>query len=242
MSNKHKSSKNFHYIYGKHTVLAALQNPKRHIQNILCTEEIFNSNQQLISNFAYQITTMESLMRLFGLKQNHQGIAAYVQTIFLNHIEDINIKNPNCKIVILDQITDPHNIGAIIRSAASFNISSIILPKDNTPAENALIAKTASGALEIVPVLKVTNITRILEYLKKQNFWIIGLDGYADHILTSKMLAGKIAIVLGSEDKGIRSLVKETCDQLARIAISNKVESLNVSNAASIAFYLSSVP
>ncbi|WP_341763929.1 23S rRNA (guanosine(2251)-2'-O)-methyltransferase RlmB [Candidatus Tisiphia endosymbiont of Beris chalybata] len=235
-----KNTKAFHYIYGKHTVLAALKNPRRHIQNILCTEEIFYSNKNLLTNFPYEITKMDFLTRLFGLNHNHQGIAAYVKTIFSDHITDINTVNPNCTIAVLDQITDPQNIGAIIRSAASFNIATIILPADNTPDENSTIAKTASGALELVQIIKVTNLRRTLEYFKKQNFWIIGLDGHADQLLTTKMLSGKVVIVLGSEDKGIRRLVKETCDSLAKISISPQVESLNVSNAAAIAFYLSS--
>ncbi|XVN42697.1 MAG: 23S rRNA (guanosine(2251)-2'-O)-methyltransferase RlmB [Candidatus Rickettsia vulgarisii] len=240
MKNKIKILKDFHYIYGKHTVFAALNNPKRSIKNILCTEEIFNANKKLISNFSYEITKMDSLNRLFGFNQNHQGIAAIVKTIFSNHIEDIDLTNSNCKIAILDQVTDPQNIGAIIRSAASFNITAIILPADNTPDENATIAKTASGTLELVQIVKVVNLKASIEYLKKQNFWVIGLDGQASEYINSKMLSGKAAIVLGSEDKGIRRLVKENCDYLAKILISDKVESLNVSNAAAIAFYIAS--
>lgn len=240
MKNKDKISKDFHYIYGKHTVFAALNNPKRNIKNILCTEEIFNANKKLISNFPYEITKMDSLNRLFGINQNHQGIAAVVKTIFSSNIEDIDLSNPNCKIAILDQITDPQNIGAIIRSAASFNITAIILPSDNTPDENAAIAKTASGTLELVQIVKLVNLSKSIEYLKKHNFWIIGLDGQGSEYINSKMLLGKVAIVLGSEDKGIRRLVKENCDHLAKIPISDKVESLNVSNAAAIAFYIAS--
>lgn len=237
MKNKVKISKDFHYVYGKHTVFAALNNPKRHIQKILCTEDIFNANKKLISNFAYEITKIDSLNRLFGLNQNHQGIAAAVKTIFFNRIEDIDLSNSNCKIAILDQITDPQNIGAIIRSAASFNITAIILPADNTPDENAAIAKTASGTLELVQIVKVVNLRASIEYLKKQNFWVVGLDGQASEYINNQILSGKVAIVLGSEDKGIRRLVKENCDYLVKIPILDKVESLNVSNAAAIAFY-----
>ncbi|WP_375326411.1 23S rRNA (guanosine(2251)-2'-O)-methyltransferase RlmB [Candidatus Tisiphia endosymbiont of Nemotelus uliginosus] len=241
MTNNPKHPKDFYYIYGKHTVLAALKNPKRHIQNILCTEEIFSSNNNLLSKFPCEITKMDSFTRLFGLNQNHQGIAAYVKTIFLNNIVDINTTDPNCKIAVLDQVTDPQNIGAIIRSAASFNITAIILPTDNTPNENATIAKTASGVLELVQIIKVTNLRWALEYLKKQNFWIVGLDSNATQFLHPKILTGKVVIVLGSEDKGIRRLVKKTCDSLTKIAISNQIDSLNVSNAAAIVFYLSSL-
>lgn len=241
MRNKAKISKDLYYIYGKHPVFAALSNPKRYIQNVLCTEDIFNLHKNLISNHPYKITNIDYLTRLFGSNHNHQGIAANVKSIFSNRIEDIDITIPNCKVAILDQITDPQNIGAIIRSAASFDITTIILPLDNAPDENATIAKTASGALELVQMVKVTNLRRSIEYLKKHGFWIIGLDGNAKQSLSTKIFSDKMAIVLGSEDKGIRRLVKEACDHLVKIPISSKVESLNVSNAASIAFYLISL-
>ncbi|BFD45587.1 MAG: 23S rRNA (guanosine(2251)-2'-O)-methyltransferase RlmB [Rickettsia endosymbiont of Sergentomyia squamirostris] len=241
MRNKAKISKDLYYIYGKHPVLAALSNPKRYIQNVLCTEDIFNLHKNLISNHPYEITNIDYLTRLFGSNHNHQGIAANVKSIFSNRIEDIDITIPNCKIAILDQITDPQNIGAIIRSAASFDITTIILPLDNAPDENATIAKTASGALELVQMVKVTNLRWSIEYLKKHGFWIIGLDGNAKQSLSTKIFSDRMAIVLGSEDKGIRRLVKEACDHLVKIPISSKVESLNVSNAAAIAFYLISL-
>ncbi|MFU7501113.1 MULTISPECIES: 23S rRNA (guanosine(2251)-2'-O)-methyltransferase RlmB [unclassified Candidatus Tisiphia] len=241
MRNKAKISKDLHYIYGKHPVFAALSNPKRYIQNVLCTEDIFNLHKNLISNHPYEITNIDYLTRLFGSNHNHQGIAANVKSIFSNRIEDIDITIPNCKVAILDQITDPQNIGAIIRSAASFDITTIILPLDNAPDENATIAKTASGALELVQMVKVTNLRWSIEYLKKHGFWIIGLDGNAKQSLSTKIFSDKMAIVLGSEDKGIRRLVKEACDHLVKIPISSKVESLNVSNAAAIAFYLISL-
>ncbi|MCC8372126.1 MAG: 23S rRNA (guanosine(2251)-2'-O)-methyltransferase RlmB [Rickettsia endosymbiont of Pseudomimeciton antennatum] len=238
MRNKSKISKDFYYIYGKHPVFAALSNPKRHIQRVLCTEYIFNLNKNLISNHQYEITNTDSLTRLLGSNHNHQGIAANVKSIFFNHIEDIDITTANCKVAILDQVTDPQNIGAIIRSAASFGITAIILPTDNAPDENATIAKTASGALELVQIVKVTNLRWSIEYLKKHGFWIIGLDGNATQSLNTKIFSDKMAIILGSEDKGIRRLVKEQCDHLVKIPISSKVESLNVSNAAAILFYL----
>ncbi len=240
MKNKIIISKDSLYIYGKHPVFAALNNPKRLIQNILCTEDIFNLNKKLILAHQYQITSSDYLTRLLGPNHNHQNIVVNVKTIFSNRIEDININNPKCKVAILDQITDPQNIGAIIRSAASFDISAIILPADNSPNENATIAKTASGALELVQIIKVTNLRRSMEYLKKHGFWIIGLDSNATQSLNNKIFSDKTAIILGSEDKGIRRLIKENCDHIVKIAISDKMESLNVSNAAAIAFYLAS--
>lgn len=121
MQNKKLDSKNYYYIYGKHPVFSALNNPKRQIEDILCTQMIFDANKKLISSKPYKIVNNDVLSKLLE-NQTHQGIAAKIKPIFSHNIEDINIKNPKCKIAMLDQITDPQNIGAIIRSAAAFNI------------------------------------------------------------------------------------------------------------------------
>ena len=142
------------------------------------------------------------------------------------------------RIVILDQITDPQNIGAIIRSAAAFGITKLILPANNSTDESASIAKAASGCLELVQVAKVANIKTAIETLKRQGFWIVGLDLEGkDNNLNSLSEFNKIAIIIGSEAKGMRRLTNESCDFLIKIPISNKVESLNASNAASIIFH-----
>ncbi len=241
MRNKTKISENFYYMYGKHPVFAALSNPKRHIQKVLCTEDIFNLNKKLISNHPYEITDADYLTRLLGANHNHQRIAASVKSIFSSYIDDIGINTANCKVAILDQVTDPQNIGAIIRSAASFGITAIILPIDNAPNENATMAKTASGTLELVQIVKVINLGCSIEYLKKHGFWIMGLDSKTTQTLNTKIFSDKMAIILGSENKGIRKLVKRKCDYLVKIPISNKVESLNVSNTAAIVFHLTSL-
>lgn len=236
MQNKKLDSKNYYYIYGKHPVFSALNNPKRQIEDILCTQMIFDANKKLINSKPYKIVNNDVLSKLLE-NQTHQGIAAKVKPIFSYNIEDINIKNPKCKIAILDQITDPQNIGAIIRSAAAFNIDAIILPLDNSPNENGTIAKAACGTLELIKIIKVTNLNSCINYLKKHGFWVIGLTGEADDYFTDKLISDKIALIFGSEDKGMRRLVQENCDHLAKIPISDKVESLNVSNAASIIFH-----
>jgi 23S rRNA (guanosine2251-2'-O)-methyltransferase len=243
MTNNNKFSRSpkdsRYHMYGKHAVLAALANKKRRIVNIFCTEEIFKLNQKLIGHYEYEIVDKNFFTKTLGANTVHQGIAATVETIFLNDINDVDISKNNCKIAILDQITDPQNIGSIIRSAASFEIDIIIVPSDNTPNENATIAKAASGSLEFVTIVKVVNIKHTIEYLKKQGFWIIGLDSGSTEFLTKELLTNKIVIVLGSEDAGLRRLTKEACDYLVKIPMSKQIESLNVSNAASIAFYLS---
>jgi 23S rRNA (guanosine2251-2'-O)-methyltransferase len=243
MAHNNKFSKapkdNKYIMYGKHSVLAALANKKRKIINIFCTPEIFKIHQKIISTHKHEIVDKNFLTKILGANILHQGIAATVEPIFLNDINDVDISNNNCKIAILDQITDPQNIGSIIRSAASFEIDVVIMPSDNTPDENATIAKAASGSLEFVTIVKVVNLKNMIEYLKKHDFWIVGLDSGSNEFLTTEILQNKIAIVLGSEDTGLRRLTQEACDYLVKIPMSRQIESLNVSNAASIAFYLS---
>ncbi|MFP3011917.1 MAG: 23S rRNA (guanosine(2251)-2'-O)-methyltransferase RlmB [Rickettsia sp.] len=236
MQNKKLDSKNCYYMYGKHPVFSALNNPKRQIENILCTREIFDTNKKLIGTRSYEIVNNDILSKLLE-NQTHQGIAAKVRPIFSYNLEDVDIKNPKCKIAILDQITDTQNIGAIIRSAAAFDINAIILPQDNSPNESGSIAKAACGTLELIPIIKVTNLRSCMNYLKKHGFWIIGLTGSTNDYFTDKLISDKMALVFGSEDKGMRRLVEETCDYLATIPISKRVKSLNVSNAASIIFH-----
>ncbi|AAU04117.1 tRNA/rRNA methyltransferase [Rickettsia typhi str. Wilmington] len=236
MQNKQLNYQNSYYMYGKHPVFSAINNPKRQIENILCTREIFDINKKLIGTRPYEIVNNYIISKLLK-HQTHQGIAAKVRPIFSYNLDDIDINNPQCKIVILDQITDTQNIGAIIRSAAAFYINAIILPQDNSPNESGSIAKAACGTLELIPIIKVTNLCSYMNYLKKRGFWIIGVTGYANEYFTDKFISDKIALVFGAEDKGMRRLVKETCDYLAKIPISKSVESLNVANAASIIFH-----
>lgn len=230
-----------YYMYGRHPVLAALQNPERRIEKIFCTHEFSKTNQMLLKKRDIEIVEAAHLTKILGPGQNHQGVAAMVHSIFLTNIHEVDLSNSNCKLVILDQISDPQNIGSIIRNAAAFGITAIILPQDNSPQETATIAKIASGTLEQVKIVKVTNLKSTMELLKKEGFWIIGFDGEADEVLSTKLLKGKVVISLGAEDKGLRRLTKETCDHLVKIPMSKTVESLNVSSAASIAFYLSFV-
>ena len=163
---------------------------------------------------------------------------ALVDSIFKNKIEDLDFTDGKDRIVILDQVTDPQNIGAIIRSAAAFGINKLILPSDNAPDENAGIAKAACGCLELIQIAKVTNIKNTIEKLKKMDFWIAGLDTDGKGDINDISEIDKLAIIIGSEGKGMRRLTLTHCDFLIKIPISKQVESLNASNAASIIFYL----
>lgn len=243
MNNKKKYSKRNPYskayiMYGKHAVISALSNPCRIIKKVYCTADYLKDFQYLIEKYEYEIVQSEHLSNMLPKNTSHQNIAVLTESIFKEDITYLNLNHPACKLVILDQITDIQNIGAIIRSAAAFNIDAIIVTVDNSPEENAALAKAAVGTLEVIPIVKVVNLKQTIDYLKKKNFWIIGLDSNTDQNISADLLAGKVAIIMGSEGKGMRKLTKENCDHILKIPMSNKTESLNVSNAAAIAFYL----
>jgi 23S rRNA (guanosine2251-2'-O)-methyltransferase len=228
--------KNSYFIYGKHSALAVLTNQKRKIIEVLCSKDIFTEDKPIIEKFRYRITDNKELNKMLP-NILHQGIAVKVESITIYDIKELDLSNPNYKIAILDQITDSHNIGAIIRSAAAFNINTIVLTSNNSPEENGVIAKTASGGLEAINFVKATNLQSVITYLKKHGFWVIGMDGDTETILSPKILSGKICLILGSEGEGMRQLTRKSCDIIAKIPISSEMESLNVSTAAAIAFF-----
>jgi 23S rRNA (guanosine2251-2'-O)-methyltransferase len=229
-----------YFIYGKHSVLSALKNPNRSILRALCIEEFTNNKdfKKYISSANFQITSRANLDKLLGTSSVHQGIAIEVLPITSHDLEIIDF-NAHQTVVILDQITDQHNFGSILRSAVTFNIKNIIISSTNCVKENSTLAKTSSGALELVNLIEVVNINQTIETLKKKDFWVIGLDHNAEACLHEYQAPNKLAIILGSEDQGIRKLTKQKCDTLVKIPIlqTNLIDSLNVSIAASISFY-----
>ena len=227
---------NSYLIYGKHSALGALENKRRKIIEILCSKDFFNAHKSKVEKHRFRITDNKELNKLLP-NILHQGIAIKALPVTIYDIKELDLSNPNYQIAVLDQITDSHNIGAIIRSAAAFNINTVILTSNNSPEENGVIAKTASGGLEIINLVKVTNLQSTIVYLKKHGFWIIGMDGDTETTLSPKILEGKVCLVLGSEGEGMRSLTRKSCDIIAKIPISSKMESLNVSTAAAIAFF-----
>jgi 23S rRNA (guanosine2251-2'-O)-methyltransferase len=233
-----KTTNSKHYfLYGIHPSIAALNNPRRKIKEVICTQAIFEKYSNLISGHPYKIFEQNKISELLSENSVHQGIALQVEPLPSYNIEDLDENAENLKVAILDQISDPHNIGAIIRSAAAFGIDSIILTEDNSPQENAIIAKSSSGCLEEVKIIRITNLSSAIKTLKKKGFWIVGLDSNTDKQFDSKIAKGRVAIALGAEGKGLRRLTKESCDFLVKINMSDKAESLNVSNAAAIVFY-----
>jgi len=235
-----------YYLYGMHPVLSAINSKRRNIFSVLCNKKVFEEYSEKIKNYNHKIVDNNTISNLVGRDASHQGICANVSPLKLIDIREIDFSDKkNEKIAILDQVTDVHNVGAIIRSALFFGINTIIMQKDSSPEESPAMAKSSSGAIEYINFCKVTNISSSIEYLKENGFWILGLDSNQKQKIDSKILSGKIAVVLGSEGFGIRKLVKSKCDYLMSIDskienpnISLSIDSLNVSNAAAIIFHI----
>lgn len=233
------------FLYGRHPVMAAIANPQRIINSIFCTkentEELKNACAKARRNPEIVKTAdRKEIERLLPRDAVHQGIAARVQPLpeySIEEICDLAAARENCRLLILDQVTDPQNIGAIIRSCVAFDALALIMQDKNSPAENGAMAKASAGMIEHLPICRVTNLSRTVEQLKNAGFWIIGMDGHARTTVSELKKGGKNAIIMGSEGKGMRRLVEESCDITVRLPISEKVESLNVSTAAAIVLY-----
>ncbi len=227
-------------LYGRHAVMATLRNPRRRIDKLICTAENAAEIIRKFPQISLEIATKRDIDRLLPADAVHQGFALYCAPLEPVSLEEICIAADNlakCYVLILDQVTDPHNIGAIIRSCAAFGALALIVQDKNSPLESGAMAKAAAGTLELVPVVRTTNLSRAADILKKHGFWIAGMDGHAQTTLDKVDKNGKLAIVMGSEGSGMRRLVEESCDLVVRLPIADNVESLNVSAAAAIALY-----
>ena len=232
-------------LYGRHAVTAALNNPERKIIKLLCTTENAPEAKKICANRGLPETTVNivdrrEIDRILPRDAVHQGFALYCSELPEYSLEDICIlaeNQPNCHLLILDQVTDPQNIGAIIRSCVAFNALALIMQDKNSPTETGAMVKATAGTIEHLPICRVTNLSRAIKQLKDAGFWTVGMDGYAQTTIDKMNKSGKIALIMGSEGKGMRRLVEENCDTTVRLPISDKVESLNVSTAAAIALY-----
>jgi 23S rRNA (guanosine2251-2'-O)-methyltransferase len=228
------------WLYGLHAVRAALANPRRRLQRAVVTaragEEIGSA---LLGRVRHEIVGTEQVSRLLPPGAVHQGIALQCERLPRLDIGDVLAKPAKGRrvVLVLDQISDPHNAGAILRSAAAFGVTAVIVQDRNAPDESGVLAKAASGALDAVPYVQVVNIARALEDLGKREFWRIALAGDGETALSGAARDGDLALVLGSEGSGIRRLVRERCDVAAFIPMDGAMDSLNVSNAAAIALY-----
>lgn len=228
------------WLYGIHPVRAALSNPRRHVKRAVVTaraaEEI---GKPLLGKVRHEIVEMDAVSRLLPQGSVHQGAALNCEPLPRRELRDVLPEPGKGRriVLVLDQITDPHNAGAILRSAAAFGAAAVIVQDRNAPPESGVLAKAASGALDSVPYIVVVNISRALQELGELGFWRIALAGDGDQGLKDAVPRDDVALVLGSEGSGIRRLVREHCDAAAFIPIENRMESLNVSNAAAVALY-----
>lgn len=232
------------WLYGTHAVEAALANPDRRKHRLICTNKAAESLQipedAIKSGLKAEILERTDIDQICGEDAVHQGLALLVSPLKDLHVEDlIDLVQDHTlsTIVVLDQATDPRNIGAVMRSARAFGADGIIIQDRNSPPETGTMAKAASGALETIPLVRVTNLARALWALKDAGYWVSGLDGYADLSIDDGSISEKSVIVLGAEGTGLRRLTRETCDQTVKIHINPEAESLNLSNAAAIALY-----
>lgn len=239
-SPKPKPGGSGQWLYGTHACLAALSNPSRHIQKIMVTKGAAPLLQK-INNPSLpdaHLVDRPQLDAALPPDSVHQGIAVLASPLPAADITQITRQDkPRSTVIILDQANDPRNIGSVMRSAAAFGADGVIVPDRSTPEISGAMAKAAAGALETVPFIRITNLARTLRSLKEAGYWCVGLDGQADKTLAETDLAGKTAIVMGAEGSGLRQLTAENCDFLAKIPISARMESLNLSIATSIVLY-----
>ena len=225
-------------FWGRHAVTAALANPERTVRKLWATREALAS-LDIPPVIPIVFADVADLARLVPGDAPHQGLVAEVDPLEDIWLGDLLQQGADDRrpLIVLDQVTDPHNVGAILRSAAAFDALGIITPDRHSPPESGTIARSASGALEIVPWVRVVNLARALEEIAEAGFWRVGLTGEATQTLAEAMGETRVALVLGAEGEGMRQNTAAHCDELARLPISPKVESLNVSNAVAIALY-----
>lgn len=228
-------------FWGKHAVAAALDNPDRKVLKAWATREAA-SFMQFPPELQVTMAEAPDLGRMVPHDAPHQGVVIEVEPLEDVWLGDIFADaSERAILLVLDQVTDPHNVGAILRSAAAFGVIGIVTQDRHSPPEGGALAKAASGALERVPWVRVVNLARALEEIAEAGFWRIGLAGEATTDLKDALGPQRVALVLGAEGPGMRPNTREHCDALARLPITDEVESLNVSNAAAVALYAASV-
>jgi 23S rRNA (guanosine2251-2'-O)-methyltransferase len=225
-------------LYGWHPVKTALENPDRRIRRLFATE---NAARRLAEDgvtlpLAPELVRPDAIAARLGPDAVHQGLLAEADPLPSPELEDIP-REGVVLVLVLDQITDPHNVGAILRTAAGFAVTAVVTTARHSPEATGVLAKSASGALEYVPIVLVQNLARALTALKEQEFFLVGLDSTGTADLAEVPLRAPLALVLGAEGKGLRQLTRATCDAVARLDLPGRIKSLNVSNAAALALY-----
>ena len=224
-------------LYGWHTVTMALANPQRRIRKLTLTENAARrlAEENIATRVTPEIVRPQEIDRLLSPDAVHQGLLAETDALPSPEIETLKQEG---MVLVLDQITDPHNVGAILRSAAAFAVKAIVTTARHSPEATGVLAKAASGALELVPMVTVQNLARALTALNERGFQTVGLDSEGSEDLSDVALREPLALVLGAEGKGLRQLTRETCSVVARLDMPGEIKSLNVSNAAVLSLYV----
>jgi 23S rRNA (guanosine2251-2'-O)-methyltransferase len=224
-------------LYGWHTVTMALQNRQRRIRKLFVTENAARrlAEENIETRVTPEMVRPSQIDARLGPDAVHQGLLAEADPLPSPDIETLELEG---MVLVLDQITDPHNVGAILRSAAAFAVKAIVTTARHSPEATGVLAKSASGALELVPLVTVQNLARALTRLNERGFMTVGLDSEGGENLSAIALRQPLALVLGAEGKGLRQLTRETCTAVARLDMPGELKSLNVSNAAVLALYI----
>ncbi|TBN08100.1 23S rRNA (guanosine(2251)-2'-O)-methyltransferase RlmB [Agrobacterium cavarae] len=225
------------YLYGLHTVRAALANKERQIIKLSVTQNAFarlEIGEAAAQPFPVEMVAPQDIDKVLSPDAIHQGVMLETRPL---PVRKLSALKDSPLILVLDQVTDPHNVGAIMRSAVAFNAGALITTMRHSPTESGVLAKSASGALEMIPYIQITNLADALGELHKLGFTSIGLDSEGPAPIEQTFSGDKIALVLGAEGKGLRQKTRETVTHLARLDMPGEIKSLNVSNAAAIALY-----
>ncbi len=229
------------WLYGLHAVEAALANPRRRLGRACLTPRAVELiGEKLLSRVRVDVLEPGAIDKLLPAGAVHQGAALEAWPLKTRDLDGILAETSGASrrvVLVLDQLTDPHNVGAILRTAAAFGVIAVVVQDRNAPPQSGTLAKAASGALDLIPYVEVVNIARTLDHLAEKGFWRIALAGDGEQSIADAVPVGDVALVLGSEGTGIRRLVREHCEASAFIPIAKTVESLNVSNAAAVALY-----
>jgi 23S rRNA (guanosine2251-2'-O)-methyltransferase len=220
-------------------VKAALANPARRIRHLYATA---NAARRLAEDGVAlpvqpDLVRPDAIARRLGPDAVHNGLLAEADALPSPELEQIE---PAGLVLVLDQITDPHNVGAILRTAAAFGVKAVVITARHSPDATGVLAKSASGALEYVPIVTVQNLARALATLRERGYYLVGLDSTGERDLREVSLRAPLALVLGAEGKGLRQLTRASCDEVARLELPGRMKTLNVSNAAALALYVAS--
>ncbi len=225
------------FLYGLHTVRAALDNPERKLIKLSVTQNAFarlDIGEPETLSFPVEFVSPQDIDKVLGPEAIHQGVMLETRPLPVRRLEALKASP---LLLVLDQVTDPHNVGAIMRSAVAFGAGAIVTTQRHSPTESGVLAKSASGALELIPYIQITNLADAIEELHRLGFQTIGLDSEGPAPLEGTFAGNRVALVLGSEGKGLRQKTRETVNALARLDMPGAIKSLNVSNAAAIALY-----